>query len=159
MQKQRIRLWAGAGAVLGLAALAGPAQAQTGTNYQVDFSRCQGTIEQRTSSTERGVSRFRLTPSGEIRGRANTASGVFELGVLSPGSNQWANFRSGAMAMVRAAPDVYVLTASLVANNQLMNYSMTLPMKGREAAILVATDALGNSLYRGTCSWSIKAVR
>ncbi|MCP2014776.1 uncharacterized protein (DUF4213/DUF364 family) [Deinococcus sp. HSC-46F16] len=145
-------------AALLLAAL-GVAYAQPVANVQVTFERCEGTIEQRVRNTERGVSRFQVTASGQVSGRASTAAQVFELSVLAPGASRPAVYRTNAVSLVRPSRDVYVLTASLVANNTLMNYALTLPANSRNAAILVATDAAGNALYRGTCRWTISSGR
>lgn len=131
------------------------AQAQSVPNVQVTFERCEGTIEQRLRSTERGVSRFQLTASGQVSGKASTAAQVFELSVLNPGANRPSVYRTKAVALVRPSRDVYVLTASLIVNNTLMNYTMTLPLNSKGAAVLVATDAAGNALYRGNCRWTI----
>ncbi|MFC5849568.1 hypothetical protein [Deinococcus petrolearius] len=135
------------------------AQAQRVPDVQVTFERCEGTIEQRLRSTERGVSRFQLTASGQVSGRASTAAPVFELNVLSPGGGRPSVYRTNAVALVRPSRDVYVLTASLIADNTLMNYTLTLPTNSRGAASLVATDAAGNALYRGTCRWTINSGR
>lgn len=94
-----------------------------------------------------------------MSGRASTAAQVFELSVLSPGATRPSVYRTNALSLVRPSRDVYVLTASLIANNTLMNYTMTLPTNSRGAAILVATDAAGNALYRGTCRWTINSGR
>lgn len=145
-------------AALSLAAL-GLAHAQPAANVQVTFDRCEGTIEQRLRSTERGISRFQLTASGQVSGRASTAAQVFELSVLAPGASRPSVYRTDAVSLVRPSRDAYVLTASLVANNMLMNYALTLPANSRNAAVLVATDAAGNSLYRGTCRWTINSGR
>ena len=143
-------------AALSLAA-GGLAHAQVTSNVQVEFDRCEGTIEQRTRSTERGISRFQVAASGQIRGRASTSAQVFELSVLNPGASRWSVYRTNAVALVRPSREAYVLTASLITNNTLMNYSMTLPLNSRGPAVLVATDADGNALYRGTCRWTIGA--
>lgn len=145
-------------ASLSLAAL-GIAHAQPVANVQVTFDRCEGTIEQRIRSTERGVSRFQVTASGQVSGRASTAAQVFELSVLAPGASRPAVYRTNAVSLVRPSRDVYVLNASLIANNTLMNYTLTLPTNSRNAAVLVATDAAGNALYRGTCRWAINSGR
>lgn len=136
------------------------AQAQAVPDIQVSFDRCEGTIEQRIRSNERGVSRFQVAASGQVSGRASTAAQVFELSVLNPGTGRPSVYRTNAVALVRPSRDVYVLTAALVANNTLMNYTMTLPTNNRgSAAVLVATDAAGNALYRGTCRWTINSGR
>lgn len=145
-------------AALSLTAL-GVAHAQPVANVQVTFERCEGTIEQRVRSTEQGVSRFQVTASGQVSGRASTAAQVFELSVLVPGASRPSVYRTNAVSLVRPSRDTYVLTASLIANNTLMNYALTLPANSRNAAILVATDAAGNALYRGTCRWTISSGR
>jgi len=145
-------------AALSLAAFS-VAHAQPVSNVQVEFDRCEGTIEQRIRSTERGVSRFQVAASRQVSGRASTAAQVFELSVLSPGASRAAVYRTNAVSLVRPSRDVYVLTASLIANNTLMNYTLTLPNNSRTAAALVATDAAGNALYRGTCRWTINSGR
>lgn len=147
-----------AAAALSLA-VGGPAHAQSSANVVVEFDRCEGTIEQRTRSTERGISRFQVVTSGQIQGRASMSAPVFELSVLNPGASRPSVYRTNAVALVRPSREAYVLTASLIANNTLMNYSMTLPLNSRGPAVLVATDADGNALYRGTCRWTIGAGR
>ncbi|PYE53292.1 hypothetical protein DES52_10964 [Deinococcus yavapaiensis KR-236] len=139
--------------------LSSGAFAQQTTHFAVRFFDCRGSVEQRVTNARTDVSTFRRAPLGEMQGQANTKERVFQVATRPGPAYQFAVSSSRGVAVLRPSQNVAVLTAAIVFQNDVLHYTLTMPLGSTNAALLTATNATGTTLVTARCRWAVKPIR